>query len=162
MQRWIAASVLVMMLMLGGAYVYYKKVYQPNLPHPVWVPMPINPELSSTKVEEIITELKKKLSEPEILVKVSSDLGLVKKWNLPSDEICARELKQRLFIKAGDADTPMGKVPAIHIGMNGKSKESALTSELAMRLMQDVWKIPGIKPPKQPDAPDTSYTPDHF
>jgi hypothetical protein len=162
MQRWIAASVLVLMLMLGGAYVYYKKVYQPNLPHPVWVPMPINPELPSAKVQEIMTELKKKLSQPEILVKVSSDLGLVKKWDLPSDEICAKEIADRLFIRTGDADTPMGKVPAIHIGVNGKSKESALSGELAMRLMQDVWKILGIKPPKQPSARDTSYTPDHF
>ncbi len=162
MQRWIAASVLVVMLMLGGAYLYYKKVYQQNLPHPVWVPMPINPELPSAKVQEIMAELKKKLSEPEILVKVSSDLGLVKKWDLPSDEICAKEIEGRIFIRTGDMDTPMGKVPAIHIGVRGKEKESALSGEISMRLMQDVWKILGIKPPKQPGARDTSYTPDHF
>lgn len=151
-----------MMLMLGGAYVYYKKVYQPNLPHPMWVPMPINPELPSAKVQEIIKELKGKLCEPEILVEVSGDVGLVKKWNLPTDEICARELKERIFVRAGEADTPMGKVPAIHIGMNGKAKESAVSGEIAMRLMQDVWKILGIKPPKQAGARETSYTPDHF
>ena len=151
------------MLMLGGAYVYYKKVYQQNLPHPVWVPLPINPELPSAKVQEVIAGLKQKLSEPEILVKVSSDLGLVRKWNLPSDEICAREIKKRLFIRTGDAVTPMGgKVPAIHIGVNGIEKETGITTDLAMRLMQDVWKILGIKPPQPGAARDTSYTPDHF
>jgi hypothetical protein len=162
MQRWIAAGVLVLMLMLGGAYVYYKKVYQQNLPHPVWVPVPINPELPSAKVKEIMAGLKKQLCEPEILVKVSSDVGLVKKWNLPTDEICARELKERIFVRAGEADTPMGKVPAIHIGVNGKEKETPITTELALRLIQDVWKILGIKPPKPTGASETSYTPDHF
>ena len=43
----------------------------------------------------------------------------------------------------------MGKVPAIHIGVKGKAKESEVSGEIAMRLMDDVWKILGIKPPKK-------------
>jgi hypothetical protein len=43
----------------------------------------------------------------------------------------------------------MGKVPAIHIGVHGKRKESALSGKIAMRLMDDVWPILGIDPPPQ-------------
>jgi hypothetical protein len=41
----------------------------------------------------------------------------------------------------------MGKVPAIHIGVNGKNKEREVSGQIAMRLIQDVWKILGIEPP---------------
>lgn len=148
--------------MACGAFVYYKKVHLPNQPHPVWVPLPINPELPSAKCQELVKDLKKKLSDTDLLVRVSRDMGLVKKWNLPTDEMCARELASRIFVRTGDADTPMGKVPAIHVGVNGKEKESGLTTELAMRLMREVWNILGIKPPKQSGVRDTSYVPDHF
>ena len=151
-----------MMLMVGGAYVYYKKVYQPNRPNPMWVPLPINPELPSAKVQEIITRLKSELSKPEVLMRVSSDLDLAKKWNIPTDEKCTRELASLMFVKFGEADTPNGKVPAIHIGVNGKAKDSEVSGEIAMRMMQDVWKILGIKPPKEPGEKKTSYAPDHF
>jgi hypothetical protein len=46
-------------------------------------------------------------------------------------------------------DTPMGKVPSIHIGLKGKAKNMALTGEIAMRLMDDAWPILGIDPPKK-------------
>jgi hypothetical protein len=68
---------------------------------------------------------------------------------LRSDEQCARELADRLFVRSGDADTPMGKVPAILIGVNGKRKEREVSGEIAMRLMDDVWEILGIDPPKE-------------
>lgn len=141
-----------MMLFVGGLCAYYKMVYQPNRPHPVWVPLPINPELESAKRDLIIKDLKAKLSEREFLVKVSKDVNLVEKWNLASDEQCANEIARRLFVKAGDADTPMGKVPAIHVGVRGKDKESAVSSAIAMRLMEDVWKIFGIKPPPKKES----------
>jgi len=71
----------------------------------------------------------------------------MKKWELPSDEACAAELGRRLFVKAGEMDTPMGKVPAIHIGVTGKRKEREVSGEIAMRLMEDVWPILGLEPP---------------
>ncbi len=137
-----------MVLMFGGGWVAYRNFKQ-NSPHPVWVPLQIRADVEMAERDKAIKELKTKLSNPEILAKVSKDLGLVGKWNLPSDEACARELEQRLFVRAGDADTPMGKVPAIHIGVNGKEKESAVSGEIAVRLMEDVARILGIKlPPK--------------
>ena len=60
----------------------------------------------------------------------------------------AEEIRRRLYVRAGEADTPMGKVPAIHIGVNGKVKEQVVSGEIAMRLMDDVWKIIGFKPKK--------------
>jgi hypothetical protein len=151
MQRWIAAGVVAMMLLLGGTYFAYR-TYQHNRPQPVWVPLPINPELESAKRDEIINDLKAKLSEPELLTKVSKDLGLPEKWNLPSDAECAKEIARRLYIRPGEADTPIGSVPAIHIGIKGKVKESGVSGEIATRLMDEVWKILGIEPPEKKES----------
>jgi hypothetical protein len=130
----------------GGLFAYY--TYKQNRPAPVWVPLPIRADLEIAKRDEIISDLKTKLLDKEILLAVSKDVGLAKKWNLESDEEGAREIGSRLFVKAGEADTPMGgKVPAIHIGVTGKRKERAVSGEIAMRLMEDVFEILGIKPP---------------
>lgn len=135
----------VMLVFGGGLFAYYS--YKQNRPAPVWVPLPVNPELSDTKRDEVISDLKMKLSDEQVLLKVSQDVGLAEKWDLASDKEAAREIGSRLFVKAGEADTPMGKVPAIHVGVTGKSKEREVSGEIAMRLMEDVWKILGIKPP---------------
>ena len=138
-----------MLLLFGGLIGYYKLIYQPNLPAPVWVPLPIREDLESDKRDKVIADLKKGLSAEELLLKVGRDVALARKWNLASDMEAAREIGSRLFVKAGQADTPMGKVPAIHIGLTGKRKERGVSGEIAMRLMEDVWKILGIEPPKQ-------------
>ncbi len=149
MQRWIVAGVVAVLLIggmgVGGLFAY--RSYKQNLPAPIWVPMPINPELPNEKRDEIIGKLKTELSKPELLVKVSKDVGLVTKWELPTDEACAAELGRRIFVRAGDMDTPMGKAPAIHVGLTGKRKETGLSGEIVMRMMDDVWKILGIDPP---------------
>jgi hypothetical protein len=151
MQRWIAAGLVTMVLFLGGGYYGYK-TYKENRPAPMWVPLPIKPDLESAKRDEIIKDLKAKLSDPEILIKVSQDLGLRQQWNLPTDEACAQAISQKLFVRSGDAITEMGPVPAIHIGVNGTSKEGQLSGKIAMRLMDDVWKILGVPPPKKRDS----------
>ena len=137
------------MLLLGAGGVFGLYRYKQTRPHPVWVPLPINPELSTEKRDEIIKDLKAKLGEREALVNVSKDVGLVEKWHLASDEAGAGELEKRLFVKTGEMDTPMGKVPAIHVGVRGNRKESKVSGEIAMRLMKDVWKILGIPPPAE-------------
>ena len=139
-----------MMLFSGGGWFAYR-IYKQNRPHPVWVPLQINPELPVAKRDEAINELKTKLAKQELLIRVSRDVGLVSKWHLASDAEGARIIGERLFVKAGDADTPMGKVPAIHIGVKGKFKERGVSGEIAMRLMDDVWKILGIDPPAKPN-----------
>ena len=146
MQRWIAAGVVAMLLLFGGGWLAYRS-YKQSLPHPIWVPLPLNPALPVEKRDVLVKELQAKLGERGILVKVSKDVGLTQKWHLASDEEGARELGQRLFVKVGEADTPQGKVPAVLIGVRGTVKETVVSGEIAMRLMEDVWKILGIKPP---------------
>ena len=140
-----------MMLFLGGSYFAYRN-YKQNRPHSMWVPLPIRADLEMAKRDQIIKDLKAKLSTPEILLQVSKDMGLSAKWNLPSDEECAQELGRRLFVRPGDAETPAGKVPAIHIGVSGKLKDSEISGQIAMRLMDDVRDILGIKLPAKSDS----------
>ena len=146
MQRWIVAGVVAMLVMGAGGF-FALNTYKQSRPSPVWVPLPINPELPVAKRDEIIAKLKAELSKSDRLVKVSKDVGLVGKWKLSSDEDGAAEVASRLFVREGEADTPQGKVPAIHIGVKGKRKEREVSGQIAMRLMDDVWEILGIDPP---------------
>lgn len=147
MQRWILSGLVVVILVLGGGGFAYK-TYKQNRPHPVWVPVPINPELPGDKRTEIARDLKDQLMKPEILIQVSRDLELPKAWLLPTDEVAADEVAKRLFVNVGEIDTPAGiKVPTINIGVTGMTKDRAVSEKIAMRLMDDVRKIIGIKPP---------------
>jgi len=149
MQRWIAVGVLVVMLMLGGgAFAYWN--HKQNLPAPMWVPLPIKADLEDDERDQTIRDLREKLMAKEVLMQVSKDLGLAGKWNLTSEAEAELELAKRVFVKLGDMDSPMGKVPAVHIGVMGPNKERQLSGQIAVRLMEDVWKILGIKPPPQP------------
>ena len=149
MQRWIVFGVVTMVLVLGGG-AFALRTYKQNRPQPIWVPLPINAELPAEKRNEVAAELKKNLMKPEILIQVSKDLGLPKSFGLPTDEAAANEVAQRMFVEVGEADAPTGgKVPSINIGIKGKRKDTEVSGKIAMRLMQDVWKILGIKPPPQ-------------
>jgi hypothetical protein len=146
MQRWILLGAVVMMLVVGGGgFAYW--TYRQNRPTPVWVPILVNTELDPVKHEELSKDLKTKLMTPEFLLQVSKDLQLASKWQLPSDQAAAEEIAKRLFVRVGEADTPTGRVPSINVGLNGPKKDFALSGEIAMRMMKDVWKILGIKPP---------------
>ncbi len=147
MQRWIVLGAVAIVLMLGGgAFAFH--TYKQNRPHPVWVPLPINPELPSDERKKIAKNLKAKLDQPEILLQVCKDLGLTKKWEIGADEAAA-ELSKRLFVKVGEAASPMGNVPSINVGVSGKNKEKEDSEAISMRLMKDVWKILGINPPQR-------------
>ena len=146
MQRWIAIGLVVVLLAAGGAG-YGLHLYKQSRPHPVWVPMPINRELTEEKGKEIARELKGKLGDKSLLARVSKDIGLAKVWEMPSDEVAAAEISKRLFVDLGEMDTPTGKVPSLNVGVRGPAKDKHISEKLAMRLMQDVWKLLGVKPP---------------
>jgi hypothetical protein len=112
------------------------------------VPIPVNPELTTEKRQEVCEELKKALSEEELLLKVVKDLNLTKEWGMASDKEAVAEISKRLFVRPGDADTPMGRVAAIHVGVTGKGRERDLLGQIAARLMKDVFRILGLEQPK--------------
>jgi len=150
MQRWIVMGVVAMILLIGGGgFAYWN--YKQGRPHPVWVPLPLNPELSDEKREEVAKELKAKLGTTEILTRVSKDLNLTKRWQMASDDEVAGELGRRLFVTVGQADSALGKVPSINIGVQGTRKDKEVSQEIATHLMKDVRKLFGIgesPPPK--------------
>lgn len=151
MQRWIVLGVVAMMLMLGGGVFAYS-TYKQNRPHPMWVPLPLNPALPGEKRQEIVKELTAKLKDEALLIQVSKDLELPRKWKLGSDEQAASELGKRLFVRLGDVATPMGGTgPSLNVGVTGKNKDAGISGEIAMRLMKDVWRILDIKPPPPKD-----------
>ena len=141
-------SVVALILLVGGGgYAYW--TYKQGRPHPVWVPLPINPELSDEKREEIAKELKMKLGTTEILTRLSKDLDLTKRWQMASDDEVAAELGRRLFVTLGEADSPLGKVPSLNIGVHGTRKDKGISEEIAMHLMKDVRKLLGVEAPKK-------------
>lgn len=131
---------------MTGAWFAYQN-YKQGRPAPIWVPIPINAELPDEQRKKLVEEVKSKLQEPALLAKVSQDLDLKTKLELASDELCVKELQRRMFVRTGTADSPMGKVPSLNIGFNGKVRERPTTTAMAERLMQDVWPILGIDPP---------------
>lgn len=148
MQRWIVLGVVAMVLAAGGAALGYR-AYKQSRPHPVWVPMPVNPELTGEKRDELAKDLKVKLGTSEKLTQISKDLNLTKEWALASDAAAADELKRRLFVNSGEMAGKMGMIPSINVGVSGKEKERIISEKIAMRLMDDVWDILGIEPPKR-------------
>ena len=132
-----------MVLLVGGGW-YARDASRQNRPQAMWVPMPINPALPMAKRDAILQDLKTQLSDQALLVKVSRDVGLTSKLDLASDEEGARKIREAMFVRAGEADTPMGKVPSINIGVTGKYKEREVSGEIAVRLMVDVRKILGL------------------
>lgn len=140
MQRWIAAGLVAILIFCGGGW-FAIKTYKQNRPQPVWVPLPINPKLPSKQRDDTIKMLKERLSDRELLEQVSRDVGLKRKWNLESEDAAVNEIAKRLFVRAGDAKTKLGRVPALHVGLKGKRKESQVCGEVAVRLMQEVIKI---------------------
>lgn len=137
--------VAMFLLVGGGGFAYWN--HNRGRPHPVWVPLPLNPEFSDAKREEVAKEVKTKLNTKEILTRISKDLDLAKRWRMASDDEVAGELGRRLFVTVGEADSPLGKVPLINIGVQGPEKDKGVSEEIAVHLIKDVKKLFGIGAP---------------
>lgn len=155
MQRRIVAfavlGVVLATLALGGTWFAYRE-YKQNRPHSMWVALPIRADLETAKRDEVVRSIRTGLTRDEVLTRISRDLALAGKWKLPDEKACTKELAARLFVRPGDADTPMGKVPAIHVGVKGKVKDTQLSGQIAERLMEEVWPIIGVDPPPRKDG----------
>lgn len=146
MQRWMLIGVVAMAMMFGGGFFAFR-VYKQNRPYPVWVPLPINPELPIEQQDQLAKDLKMKLCEREVLIQVSRDLGLMYQWQMTSDAECADSLAKRIFVKANDTGIGLNHAPTMDIGVAGKTKERELSGKIALRLMEDVRSILGNKAP---------------
>ena len=116
----------------------------------MWVPIPVNPEAPFGFLDETVRTLTSKLSDRDNLIRIGRRLDLKSKWEMTSDEEVADEIGNRLYVKRGEMDTPMGSVPAIHVGFRGTNRESEISHAMIEALMPDVWKALGIEPPKKP------------
>jgi hypothetical protein len=150
MQRWLLIGGAAFLLLFGIGLPTAYHLYKQGRPHPVWLPIPVNPEAPFGQTETTIRMLTAKLSDRENLMRMGRDLGLKEKWEMDSDEEVVDEIGSRLFVRRGDMDTPMGKVPAIHVGLRGTNRDREVSYAMLNALLPDVWKVLGIDPPKKP------------
>ena len=148
MQRWIVIAVVVAFLgAIGGGVGLW--TYRQNRPQKVWVPLPLNAELPADRQEQVAKDIKAKLLEGNIIAEVVKDVNLAAKLDLPSNEAAEAEVRNRLFVELGSTPGPTGgTVPSLNIGLNCQRKTFKVMGEVATRIMQDVWKIMGIKQPE--------------
>jgi len=138
MQRLIAASLIVLVLLVGGAGFGYW-TYRQNREHPVFITLQFKSETSAAKRDEEARRLKERLSEPGFLLKVSKEVGLRSKWNLESDEAGVAAIEDRLFVDVAGT--------AISIGVHGKKKDRFVSEQIVLRLKGEVENVLGHKPP---------------
>ena len=150
MQRWllIGGAALLLLFSIGLPTAYH--LYKQGRPHPVWLPIPVNPEAAFGQTDNVIRALTAKLSNRENLMRIGRELDLKNKWGMDSDDEVADEIGNRLYVKRGEMDTPMGKIPAIHVGLRGTNREREISYAMLDALLPDVWKVLGIDPPKKP------------
>jgi len=117
----------------------------------VWVPLPLNAEVTEEQRQGVTADLERKIRDHELMLEIAKETDLASKLKLPSDEAAAQRIEQQLFVELGEADTPIGRVPSINVGMNCKVKHFKLMGEVSTKIMEHVWKMLGIKAPeKQP------------
>lgn len=148
MQRWIVAVVAAVVLLMGaGAFGFWK--YKQNGIYPIYFAIPINPEVPESNRKDIAKQLEGKLHEDELLRKISGELALDKEWDLPSSDAAVDQLRKRITVTETEGNLGKRIAPSINVAIKGKWKEKALSGKIAGRLMEDVWKILGIEPPKK-------------
>lgn len=134
---------MVAVLLLGSVGSALVWNHRRNRPDKVWVPLPLSPESSDDARKTFAKQLDKELRKSSVLLGVATDVQLAEKLGLPSAEAAADELGKRLFIEVGQADSPIGKIPSLNVGVNGTSKEHAILGQIAERLMKDVKRVIG-------------------
>ncbi len=112
-----------MLLLVGGGAFGYRS-HRLNQPiQPVFLQFPLLPEASPEDRAAAVKSLTQKLREPALLARVTKDAGLTKKMQQATDELAASDLGKRVFVELGEADTPLGRVPVIKVGLRCKVKE---------------------------------------
>jgi hypothetical protein len=153
MQRWIVVTAIALAVLVlavaGGAYASWSK--RQVMPTRVYVPLPLNPELTEELRDQAADNIRRQIEQPPVLVNVARSSGLATALDLPNDEAAAEFLRERLFVDVGETATTMGVAPALEIGFRCKVREFKDVSAAATDLMKEVWKIvnPEAQPPPQ-------------
>ena len=93
--------------------------------------------------------LKTRVPDRENLSRIGRELDLRDKWDMDSDEEVVDEIVSRFYVKRGDMDSPMGKLPAIHVGLRGTNRDREISTAIVNKLIPEVWKILGVDPTKR-------------
>jgi len=120
----------------GAGYAWWNA--RQNAEAPVWSLLPINPELSASQREEVADEIRRRVSDRELLATVAKERNVTSSLKLGSDDAAADLLLERLFVRVGEAETGMGPTPAILIGFNGTRREFKPLGAASTALLQHV------------------------
>jgi hypothetical protein len=152
MQRWIVLGALVLCLLGGGSVVGYW-MYRQNQPDRRWVPLPFNPETTEQQRAASVSEMRERLLTDAVLTGVARDCDAQGRWDLPSEEAALAELKQRVFVEAGEMSFNGVPAQTLNIGFRGKSGETDFLDRLSERLMEDVKRLIAPPPPESQVRP---------
>eukprot|EP00903_Cladosiphon_okamuranus_P003621 g3619.t1 len=94
----------------------------------------------------IAEEIDQKLRTDDILGGVVADLKLVEKFDVADENAAIEELGKRLFVEVGTADTQMGPMPSVNVGMKGTRRDGELSREMTERVVKDVFRMIGVDP----------------
>jgi len=139
MQRWMMIAGMVFMLGcvgLMGGYTWLKNE-RANRPDRIWVPIPLNAELSHEQHLEFAEKLREQLATDEILGKISEEMNLRARGGFATEEAAVTDLRMRLICEVGEHNY----APSLNVGFRGKSRENTMLRELTERLMQDFQAI---------------------
>lgn len=155
MQRWKLFAIIAVVVMgsalAAGGYAFWNA--RQNKPTRVWVPLEINPSLTLEQRQEAAGQIKNHLMRPEILTPVARDSGVAGALDFDSDELAAAHLRKRLFVEAGEFESPKGVVPSLNIGFDCTRREFKTMGRATTRMMKDVWAF--IVPPESSQATDS-------
>lgn len=134
------------LILLAGGGLYALNEYRMSRPGPIWVPLALKADIAQEEQEKIAEQITKSLNEEETLRKIVIDADLQTGFGSATEDAAVEELRKRMFVSTGTADTPMGKVPAINVGVDGTKGESEVLERAATRMIKDVWRMMGIDP----------------
>lgn len=146
MSRWIIIGIVIGLMGIAGAIGGYK-VLKGNQKAPMWVPIVCKADAETEVLEKMVDKIHERLIEPAVLEKVCVDLKLAEKFEVGGVEQAKEVLKKRIFVKLGTHPQDGVDQTAILVGVSGKRKESELSGAIAVRMMDDVWKVLNIDPP---------------
>lgn len=132
------------LILLTGGGLYGYREYLRSKPAPVWMPITLKADISMADQKALAEEIAEKLNNDDLLRQIVIDADLQKGFKQPSEEAAIKELKGRLFSKAGTADTANGPMPSVNVGLSGTGGESEVLFRASKRIMKDVWRMMGI------------------